>query len=146
MIVDQDEVGNEVEFIHLEVDVEQSVAQLTGLGLQIDKNEGVTDVLLADEEQVLLGGLYSTEETFSHRGIPILKDLPLLGHLFGLRTRSTVERELIIVLQASLVDPLPERVRRARPRNLIEQERTGRGVRLNQTQGGLGEDVDPGDL
>ena len=142
VVVDQDAVGNEVEFIHLVADVEQSAAQLTGIGLQIDKNQGTTDVLLADQEQVLLGGLYSTEETFSHRGIPVLKDLPLLGYLFGLRTRSVVERELIIVLQASLVDPIQDRVRRARPRDLIEEERLLRESRLNQTQGGLGEDVD----
>lgn len=146
VIVDQDEVGNEVEFIHLNVNVEQSVGQLAAFGIQIDKNQGTTDLLFADGEQVVIGGLYTEEETFSHRGIPLLKDIPLLGHLFGIRNRSVLERELIIVLQASLVDPLPERVRRARVRDLIQDERTRRGVRLNQTQSGLGEDVDPGDL
>jgi type IV pilus assembly protein PilQ len=145
VVVGQDEVGNVVEFVHLEVDVEQSAAQLTGIGLQIDKNQGTTDVLLADGEQVLLGGLYSTEETFSHRGVPLLKDIPLLGYFFGVRTRSVTERELIIVLQASVVDPISDRVRRARPRDLIQQERDARGARLDQTQGGLGQDVDPDD-
>lgn len=145
VIVGQDEVGNEVEFVHLEVDVEQSAAQLTGIGLQIDKNQGTTDVLLADGEQVLLGGLYSTEETLSHRGIPLLKDIPLLGYFFGLRTRTVTERELIIVLQTSIVDPITDRVRRARPRDLLQEERDRRGVRLNQTQDGMGEEVDPGD-
>lgn len=141
LFVEQDELGNQIEFVHLIVDVERSAGRLSGFGVTIDKNQGSTDILLVDGEQVVLGGLYSTEESLTHRGIPFLKDIPLLGHLFGVRTRSTVERELIIVLQASLMDPIPVRARRPRPRNLIDSERQGRGIRLNQSQSGVGDDT-----
>lgn len=140
LYVEQDEAGNVVEFVHLVVDVERSSGRLSGFGVTIDKNQGSTDILLVDGEQVVLGGLYSTEESFSHRGVPLLKDIPLIGNLFGVRTRSVVERELIIVLQASLVDPVPVRARRPRPRNLMDSEREGRGLRLNQYQEGLGDE------
>ncbi|MEM1118294.1 MAG: hypothetical protein AAGJ11_17435 [Bacteroidota bacterium] len=143
LIVDQDEIGNTVEFIHLIVDVERSSGRLSGFGVTIDRNRGSTDILLADEEQVVLGGLYSTEESTARSGIPLLKDIPLLGRLFGFTTTTQTEQELIIVLQASLVDPIPERVRRARPRGILDTEREGRGVRLNTTQETLGDDVDP---
>lgn len=139
LYVEQDDVGNEVEFVHLEVEVERSAGRLSGFGVTIDKNQGATDILLVDGEQVVLGGLYSTEESLTHRGVPLLKDIPLLGHLFGVRVRSQVERELIIVLQASLMDPIPVRARRPRPRNVIDAEREGRGIRLNQSQSGLGD-------
>lgn len=141
LISEEPENGPNVEFIHLVVDVEQSVGRSTSSGVIVDKNQGSTDLLFADGEQVLLGGLYSTEETISHRGIPLLKDIPLIGLLFGVKNRTQVERELLIVLKASLVDPITDRVRRAPPRDLIERERQERGVRLNQTQQGLGEDT-----
>lgn len=139
VIVDRDSIGNQVEFVHLVVDVEQSAGQLATFGIQINKNQGTTDLLLANGEQAVIGGLYTTEQTLSHKGIPLLKDIPLLGHLFGVRTRSVTERELIIVLQASIVDPIVERVDRARARDLIERERLLREARLNQSQGGLGD-------
>ena len=145
LIVDQDETGNTIEFIHLVVDVERSSGRIGGNGVTIDKNQGSTDILLADEEQVVLGGLYSTQEQTTRAGIPILKDIPLLGYFFGFTTKTATEQELIIVLQASLVDPIPDRVRRARPQDIIDTERQGRGIRLNTTQGTLGDDVVPED-
>ena len=134
VIVDQDAVGNEVEFVHLVVNVEQSAGQLAAFGVQIDKNQGTTDLLLADGEQAVIGGLYTTEETVSHRGIPVLKDIPLLGLLFGVRNRSVLERELIIVLQATIIDPITERVDRARPRDVIDREREVRRGVLETSQ------------
>ena len=139
LIVSQDEVGNAIEFIHLLVDVERSTGRLTGAGVTVDKNQGTTDLLFVDGEQQVLGGLYSTEQTVSRTGIPILKDIPLIGFFFGNRTTSYVERELIIVLQASLLDPLRVRAARPAPSDLIDRERTRRGVRLDRTQSGFGE-------
>lgn len=83
----------------------------------------------------MIGGLYTTDETFSHRGIPLLKDIPLVGLLFGVKNRSVVERELIIVLQASLVDPITDRVGRPRQGDLIDAERDRRGQRLSRALG-----------
>lgn len=143
LVVDQLESGNPIEFIHLVVDVERSAGRLSGFGVTIDKNQGATDILFVDGEQVVLGGLYSTEESVSHRGIPLLKDIPLLGYFFGVRTRSVIERELIIVLQASLVDSIPTRSTRPRARDLIDTERRSRGIRLDQSQSGLGQGVFP---
>lgn len=143
LITEQDDVGNALEFIHLLIDVERSSSRVADVGLTIDKNEGSTDLLLVDGEQVVLGGLYSTERSVARSGIPVLKDIPLLGFFFGSRTTVNIERELIIVLQASLIDPIPLRASRPRPRDLIERERTLRSSRLNQTQQPLGEDVNP---
>ena len=134
----KDENDNDLEFIHLLISVERSNGRVTTAGVTIDKDAGSTDVLLLDGEQTILGGLYTTEESISHRGIPLLKNIPLLGNLFGVKTRVSTERELIIVLKTSLVDPLSTRLRQPPPRNLIQQERTNREARLNQTQSGLG--------
>jgi len=142
LIQGKDEADNDIEFIHLDIDVEKSSGRVTAAGVTIDKNTGSTDILLLDGEQTIIGGLYATEQSVEHRGVPILKDIPLLGYLFGVRTRVTTERELIIILKTSLVDPLSTRLRQPRPRNLIQQERTDRDARLNQTQSGLGNGID----
>ena len=139
VIVDQDPVGNQVEFIHLVANVEQSSGQLAAFGIQIDKNQGTTDLLLADGEQAVIGGLYTTEETVSHRGIPLLKDIPGIGLLFGVKNRSVLERELIIVLQATLVDPIADRVDRARPRDVVDRERAFRRQTIETSQGADGD-------
>ncbi|MEM1044258.1 MAG: type II and III secretion system protein [Bacteroidota bacterium] len=124
LILDDEDPGRDpVEFIHLVVDVEKSSGRLGGNGLIIDKNEAATDVLLLDGEQTVIGGLYSTEESVSRSGIPILMDIPLLGYLFSTKNRSLIERELIIVLQTRLVDPLRERAQRAFRTDIRDEER-----------------------
>ena len=117
----------ELEFIHLDVKVEKSSGQPSFAGLVIDRNTADTQVLLLDGEQTIIGGLYSTAETVTRRGMPILKDLP--GWVFGLRyifgySQTTVsQKELMIVLQAKLVDPLHVRAGRAYEENLLERRR-----------------------
>jgi type IV pilus assembly protein PilQ len=117
-----DGAGVPLDFIHLIVNVERSAGRLAAAGLTIDKNQATTEVLLLDGEQTVIGGLYTTEESISRSGIPILKDLPLLGLLFGVKRRTTIQRELLIVLQARLVDPLRMRASRPLPTNLRDRE------------------------
>jgi type IV pilus assembly protein PilQ len=116
-----------LEFVHLDVKVEKSGSRPSLAGLIIDRNTANTQVLLLDGEQTVIGGLYSTEETRSRAGVPFLKDLPPwffgLRHLFGKTQRSTNQKELLIVLQAELVDPLDTRSRRRGQVDLLEQTR-----------------------
>ena len=142
LIAGEDEDGNDIEFVHLVISVERSNGRVGAAGVTIDKNEARTDILLLDGEQTVIGGLYSTEQSVEHRGIPILKDIPLLGYLFGVRSRINTERELIIVLKTTLVDRLSTRLRQPPPRNVIQKERLDRDARLNQTQSGLQDGID----
>lgn len=118
---------SEIEFIHLEVQVEKSGSTPSPTGPVIDRSTANTQVLLLDGEQTVIGGLYTTEETVSRRGIPVLKDLP--GWFFGLRyvfgrtQRAVSQKELMIVLQARVLDGLKERARRPLNRDLLEQKR-----------------------
>ncbi len=107
-----------VDFVHLDVIVEKSGGRATGSGTPIiDRNRSETKVLLLDGEQTVIAGLYSTDQTTLRRGIPLLKDLPpwFLGlrYLFGYEQTITQQRELLIVLQARVVDSLADRNGRA---------------------------------
>ena len=130
-----------MDFIHLDVLVEKSNSRVSLAGPIIDKNTANTKVLLLDGEQTVIGGLYSTEETVSRRGIPVLKDLPGwffgLRYLFGRTQKTTVQKELLIVLQAQMLDPLRARSLRPFEMNLLERQRQQMRSRLERAQRGI---------
>ncbi len=103
----------ELDFIHLNVKVEKSAGRPSLSGIVIDRNDANTQVLLLDREQTVIGGLYSTEESVSRRGVPLLKDLPWwffgLRYVFGFEQTTVTQKELLIVLQAELLDSLEDR-------------------------------------
>lgn len=127
--VQQDSVnmGDVIEFIHLDINVENSSGRPTTAGIVIDRNRADTQVLLLDGEQTIIGGLYSTDKSINRRGVPILKDLPPwffgLRYLFGYNRTDTIERELMIIIQARLLDPLNSRSRRPFDDQLLERRR-----------------------
>ncbi|MBT8399701.1 MAG: type II and III secretion system protein [Rhodothermia bacterium] len=116
-----------LEFVHLDVKVEKSGSTPSVAGIIIDRNTANTQVLLLDGEQTVIGGLYSTEESVSRAGVPFLKDLPPwffgIRYLFGKSQRTTNQKELLIVLQAELIDGLESRARRRGQVDLLERNR-----------------------
>ena len=132
-----------IEFIHLDVKVEKSGSTPSASGPVIDRNAANTQVLLLDGEQTVIGGLYSTDESVSRTGIPILKDLP--GWFFGLRyvfgrtQRSTTQKELLIVLQARVLDPLEYRAERPLRENVLDEQRRMIQKALRQFNANVGE-------
>lgn len=116
-----------VSFIHLDTKVENSNGRPSGVGTVIDRSVAQTQVTLLDGEQTIIGGLYATGESVSRRGIPLLKDLPgwFLGlrYVFGRTQRTTTQRELVIVLEARLIDSLLERSQRPLDNQILERNR-----------------------
>ncbi len=125
-----------IDFVHLDVNVERSSGRPFGASIAVDRNTADTQVLLLNGEQTVIGGLYSSDITTSRRGIPLLKDLPpwFLGlrYVFGRETKTIARRELVIVLQANVADPLEMRARRSLPDQLLEQRRREVQERLRQ--------------
>jgi type IV pilus assembly protein PilQ len=64
----------------------------------IDKKEAVSEVLIRDGQTVVLGGIYETDENNGENGLPILKNIPVLGWLFKKSTKSETKRELLIFI------------------------------------------------
>ena len=117
----------ELEFIHLKVKVEKSGSRPSTAGIVIDRNQATTELLLLDGEQTIIGGMYSTDESFTRSGIPILKDLPGwffgLRYLFGRTQQSETQKELIIVIQATIIEPLLTRSQNPFQNNLLQNRR-----------------------
>ncbi len=133
-----------VDFVHLDVQVEKSTPGVFNGAISIARNSANTNVILLDGEQTIIGGLYSVDHTTTRRGIAFLKDLPLLGRLFGTDQTVDTQRELLVVLQAEVVRSVPERYRNPdNSRDLIERRRQEIRRALERVSPTLREDGPP---
>ena len=62
------------------------------------------ELLVADGETAVMGGLTQTSVRVSKTGIPLLVDLPLIGKLFGVTNREETKRDLLILITPHIVD------------------------------------------
>lgn len=140
-LISEEVDGSDVEFIHLDVKVEKSNSRIINGSVGVFKNNVETEVMLLDGEQTAIGGLTSTDESFSRKGVPVLKDLPVLGYIFGYTSRQESQKELVIVLQAEVVDDLQMRMRRpgSNEGELLEDARQRVRDRFNQFNDGSGD-------
>lgn len=116
-----------LDFIHMDVRVEDSNSQPSPAGTIINRNQANTQILLLDGEATAIGGLISTQKTTSRSGVPVLKGLPGwffgLRYIFGTEQTNVTKQELLIVLQAEVVDPLQARAKEKFENELIDQRR-----------------------
>lgn len=116
-----------LDFIHMDVRVEDSNSQPSAAGTIINRNQANTQVLLLDGEATAIGGLISTQKTQSRSGVPILKDLPGwffgLRYIFGNETTNVSKQELLIVLRAEVVKPLQARAEEKIDTELLRKQR-----------------------
>jgi type IV pilus assembly protein PilQ len=74
------------------------------LGFIIDKQNADNQLLVADGETAVIGGLTVTEVNKTKSGIPFLVDLPILGALFGYSTTTEHRQDLIILITPRIID------------------------------------------
>jgi type IV pilus assembly protein PilQ len=72
-------------------------------GVIITLQEADTRVVVRDGETAVIGGLISDTETIYKTGIPVLKDMPVLGPLFRNESKTKGKRELIIFVTPKVV-------------------------------------------
>jgi general secretion pathway protein D len=88
----------------------------------ISTREAETRLLVKDGHTVVIGGLIDQVRTSTASGIPVLKDIPVLGNLFRSTTRRTNTSELFLFLIPHVlysdddVDTATQRVREHAPR------------------------------
>ncbi|MDX9753921.1 MAG: type II and III secretion system protein, partial [bacterium] len=70
----------------------------------VDTRQYITNVSLREGERILIGGLFRDSQVRKSRGIPILRDIPLLGRLFRSSTDSKVISQLFVMVRPLLLD------------------------------------------
>lgn len=88
--------------IHAEVSELDRASALAGRPI-ITTSEADSKVLVKDGNTVVIGGFIRRKETKTVRGIPILKNIPILGALFRETTTSVEDRELLIFITPNLI-------------------------------------------
>jgi len=85
---------------------ERSTYQYDANGVIINTNNAETNVVVNNGQTAVIGGLTTQDETESTSGIPILKDIPILGALFGFTHKETDNKDLVIFVTPTIVDDL----------------------------------------
>jgi general secretion pathway protein D len=60
-------------------------------------------VTVQSGQTIVLGGLIRSNDTYSNAGVPFLRNLPLIGGLFGTKNKETVRTELIVLMTPRVV-------------------------------------------
>jgi len=67
-----------------------------------------TEVVAGDGQTVMLGGLISENKNTSATSIPLLGDIPILGHLFRTDSEETDKTELVILVTPKIIHNLED--------------------------------------
>lgn len=88
----------------LDVDVNRdAVGQLTTAGYAIDTRHVKTQVLIEDGGTVVIGGIYEQYQRNVTTKVPLLGDIPILGHLFRSRSKQDDRTELLVFITPRIV-------------------------------------------
>ncbi|ALT00055.1 type II secretion system secretin GspD [Lacimicrobium alkaliphilum] len=111
--VDRQEVGiklkvtpqiNEGNAVQLLIEQEvSSVSGTTGVDISINKREIKTTVIVDDGGTVVLGGLIDEDIQESVSKVPLLGDIPILGHLFSSTSSSKRKRNLMVFIRPKII-------------------------------------------
>jgi len=97
--------------VKLDIEQEVSAAQENPLGLDsplFSKRKVQTSLVVQNGETVILGGLISSQKERARVGVPLLKDVPVVGNLFRWNTRGSKRTELLIAITPRVVRSLSE--------------------------------------
>lgn len=70
----------------------------------LNSRSAKSTVLVQNGQTAVLGGIYSTDNTMSNAGIPLLRRIPILGWLFGNDQKTYDKNELIIFLTPRVIN------------------------------------------
>jgi general secretion pathway protein D len=69
----------------------------------IRQRQIASSIAVESGETIALGGLIRDGRTNTHSGVPILKDIPYLGSLFGTKTNTMARTELLVLMTPRIV-------------------------------------------
>ncbi|AUI85030.1 type II secretion system protein GspD [Vibrio azureus] len=112
--VDRKEVGvklkvtpqiNEGDSVQLKI--EQEVSKVLGPNGAVDvrfaKRQVNTEVIVQDGQMLVLGGIVEEEASESESKVPLLGDIPILGHLFKSTTSQTTKKNLMVFIKPTII-------------------------------------------
>jgi type IV pilus assembly protein PilQ len=103
-----------IDYVLLDLMVDRSSAIPSEISTEIKRTNATTQILMLNNEETILGGLYVNDEQIERTGIPFLKDLPWwvfgLRYIFGSDQVTVTKKEVVILIKVELLPTLKERV------------------------------------
>jgi len=93
--------------LNVDQQVSSAVDSITTTGQQsprIDNRQLTTKLAVRDGQTVFMGGLIKNNVTISDSGVPLLKDIPLLGWLFKYQKQSKEKTELLVMITPYVIE------------------------------------------
>ena len=93
----------------MEIHPEVSDGSIDSLGLPSESTaEATTYMLVRDGQTIVLGGLIQERTSDQVAKVPLLGDIPWLGHLFRRTTKNKTLSELVVLITPHIVGPEPD--------------------------------------
>jgi type IV pilus assembly protein PilQ len=90
--------------IILDLDVNKdSRGETTAAGIAIDTKHIKTQVLVENGGTVVIGGIFTLDESVNETKVPVLGDVPYLGNLFKSRTRTSRKQEMLVFITPKMI-------------------------------------------
>jgi type IV pilus secretin PilQ/predicted competence protein len=83
---------------------ERSTYQFDPNGVIINTSNAETNVIVENGQTAVIGGLTTQDEVVSEVGVPILKDIPIVGMLFKFKQNRSESRDLVIFVTPTIVE------------------------------------------
>lgn len=83
---------------------ERSTYEFDPNGVIINTSNAETNVVVMNGQTAVIGGLTTQDEIETQVGIPILKDIPMLGALFSYNKKEIINRDLVIFVTPTIVE------------------------------------------
>ncbi|MEZ8825357.1 type II secretion system secretin GspD [Vibrio amylolyticus] len=112
--VDRKEVGIKLKVVpqinegnSVQLDIEQEVSNVLGAQGAVDvrfaKRQLNTSVMVEDGQMIVLGGLIDERALESESKIPLLGDIPYLGHLFKSTSTQVEKKNLMVFIKPTII-------------------------------------------
>lgn len=75
----------------------------TSAGPAIDTKKVKSEVLIENGGTVVIGGIYEETDTSTTEQVPLLGDIPVLGHLFKTNMKNSERREMLVFITPRIV-------------------------------------------
>jgi type IV pilus assembly protein PilQ len=90
--------------IILELDVNKdSRGETTSAGIAIDTKHIKTQVLVENGGTVVIGGIFTLDESSNETKVPLLGDIPYVGNLFKSRERRSRKQEMLVFITPKMI-------------------------------------------
>ena len=95
---------NEGNAVRLSIEQEvSSIAGATGVDVVTNKRSIKNSVLVEDGDTIVLGGLVDEDVQESVQKVPLLGDIPWLGHLFKSQKSTKIKRNLMVFIRPTII-------------------------------------------